>query len=114
MGKIAQYAVVTTLVGGVALGIYSARTDNLAKAALDSEKSRTEEAKNTQRFKEWAYITKEKEIRPGETVKLVIIPHPLGYEFKDTKCLVYTHQEFKQASMICPDAKQYDISGEND
>jgi hypothetical protein len=66
-------------------------------------------AKSSQRFKDWAYIAKEKEIALGETVKLVIIPHPAGIEFMDTKCFVYTHREFKTSSMICPDAKQDDI-----
>ncbi len=59
---------------------------------------------NAKRFKDWAYVAREKEISPGETIKLVIVPHPWGGEFMDTKCLIYTNQEFKQASMICPDA----------
>lgn len=61
------------------------------------------------RFNQWAYIAKEKQIAPGETLKLVIIPDPLGFEILDTKCLIYTNSEYKQASMICPNATQESI-----
>ena len=64
-------------------------------------------AKFSQRFKDWAYVAKEKDIAPGETIKLVVIPDSTG--IISTKCFVYTHREFKTSSMICPDAKQDDI-----
>lgn len=62
-----------------------------------------------QRFENWAYVAKTKEIAPGETVKLVVIPHPAGLDMLDTRCFVYSHQEFRTSSMICPDARQGDI-----
>lgn len=69
-----------------------------------TQQRRGEEAK---RFNDWAYVAKEKEISPGERIKLVIVPHPWG-DFFDTKCLIYTNEEFRQSSMICPDAdKEY-------
>lgn len=61
------------------------------------------------RFNQWAYVAKEKQIAPGETLKLVIIPDPLGFEILDTKCLIYTNSEYKQSSMICPNATQESI-----
>ena len=64
-------------------------------------------AKSSQRFKDWAYVAKEKDIAPGETIKLVVIPDSTG--IISTKCFVYTHREFKTSSMICPDAKQSEI-----
>ena len=64
-------------------------------------------AQSAQRFKEWAYVAKEKDIAPGETIKLVVIPDSTG--LLSTKCFVYTHREFKTSSMICPDAKQDEI-----
>jgi hypothetical protein len=67
------------------------------------------QAEDSQRFKDWAYVAKEKQITPGETIKLVIIPGPLGYDLFDTKCLIYTHQEFKTSSMVCPDADKDNI-----
>jgi hypothetical protein len=57
------------------------------------------------RFQEWAYVAKDKEIKPGERLKLVIVPSPWG-EYFDTKCLIYTNNELKQSSMICPDANK--------
>lgn len=61
------------------------------------------------RFNQWAYVAKEKQIAPGETLKLVIIPDPLGFDILDTKCLIYTNFEYKQSSMICPGATQESI-----
>ena len=66
--------------------------------------------KAKQRFDEWAYVAKEKQIAPGETVRLIIIPDPMGFDFMDTKCLIYTHREFRQSSMICPDATKENIA----
>lgn len=66
-------------------------------------------AEASQRFIEWARIAKEKEIATGETIKLVVIPSPLGHELSDTKCLIYTNRELKTSSMICPDANQDDL-----
>ena len=61
------------------------------------------------RFNQWAYIAKEKQIAPSETIKLVIIPDPLGLEILDTKCLIYTNSEYKQSNMVCPNATQESI-----
>lgn len=60
-------------------------------------------SEDNRRFGEWAYIAHEKEIRPGERIKLIVIPSPHG-DLLDTKCLVYTNDELKQVSMTCPDA----------
>jgi hypothetical protein len=65
--------------------------------------------KSKARFNQWAYIAKEKQIAPGETLKLVIIPDALGFEILDTKCLLYSNSEYKQISMICPGATQESI-----
>lgn len=64
------------------------------------------------RFKEWAYVAQDKEIRPGERIKLVIVPSPLG-EYFDTRCLVYTNDAFKQSSMVCPGADKEFLKEEN-
>lgn len=72
---------------------------------------RTEDAAAKQRFDKWAYVAKEKEIAPGETVRLLIIPGQYGDDSSDTKCIIYTHQDFKQSNMICPDASKEDLVG---
>lgn len=75
---------------------------------LQPEKQRQRQverkAESSQRFKDWAYVAKEKEVAPGEVVKLVVIPSSYGVEFLDIKCLIYTNRELKTSSMICPDA----------
>lgn len=69
------------------------------------EEARSERvsAENSKRFGEWAYIAHEKEIKPGERIKLIVIPSPHG-DLLDTKCLVYTNDELQQVAMTCPDA----------
>lgn len=59
---------------------------------------------DAKRLEDWAYVAKKKEVAPGETVKLVVIPSSIA-DALDTKCLIYTNQEFRQSSIICPDAK---------
>lgn len=77
----------------------------------DRERARSVErrADAAQRFERWAYVDKANEVAPGEIIKLVVIPHSSGVDFLDTKCLIYTHQEFRTSSMICPDASRDDI-----
>lgn len=89
----------------VALALLGAWAYNSWVVQPEKKRQRTEahRVESSQRFQQWAYIAKEKEVAPGETVKLVIVPNPYG-ESLDTKCLIYTHHEFKTSSMICPDA----------
>lgn len=56
-----------------------------------------------------SYVEREQELAPGQKIRLVVIPHSSGIDLLDTKCLVYTNTEFRQANMVCPDAKQTDI-----
>jgi hypothetical protein len=97
----------TTLLGAVAVVVivwwsYGTWTANKA-----NEPSRINSANEAElkRFQEWAYVAKDKEIKPGERLKLVIVPSPWG-DYFDTKCLIYTNDELKQSSMICPDANK--------
>lgn len=61
------------------------------------------------RFDAWAYVAREKSLSATETIRLVIIPHPSGIELLDTKCFLYTHADFRQSQLTCPDARQQDI-----
>lgn len=80
-----------------------------ARESVEKAQRATKTQHAKQRFNNWAYIAKEKEISPGETIKLVIIPSTYDDDFSDTKCFVYTHKEYRTSSMLCPDAKQDDI-----
>lgn len=106
LSKLWEYLWGAVILCALAWWGYSSWIDKPAKSENRAEKTRAE---NTQRFKDWAYVAKEKEIRPGEMVKLVIVPGPFGGEYGDTKCLIYTHTEFRQSSMICPGADSYNI-----
>lgn len=95
----------TKIVGSVAAVIiaYWGYTELVANPKERRQVQRTTVDADTKRFLEWAYVAKDKEIKPGERIRLVIVPSPWG-EYFDTKCLIYTNDEFKQSSMICPDA----------
>jgi hypothetical protein len=85
----------------VALALFGCGADDKAEK---EQKYAEREAAAKLRFERWAYVAKEKQIAPGETIKLVIIPDPQGFDLLDTKCLIYTNAAYKQSSMICPDA----------
>jgi len=72
--------------------------------------SEAKRAKISQRFTEWAYVAKEKEVAPGETTRLVIVPSPYGHGIIDVKCLIYTNRELKTSSMLCPGADNFNIA----
>lgn len=58
-------------------------------------------ATTDQRVARGPHIAQVKEISETETVRVLVIPHPLG-EFFDTVCLIYVHREFQVATMNCP------------
>lgn len=88
------------------VGIASAWAYNswVLKPAKQRQSYSERKAEDQRRFKEWAYVAKEKDVAPGETVKLIVIPSPYGVDLLDIKCLIYTNREFKNSSMVCPDA----------
>lgn len=69
--------------------------------AKDEKRQVKQKAEASQRFTDWAYVAKEKEVAPGETIKLLIVPSRNGTGALDPKCLIYTNREFKTSSMVC-------------
>ena len=103
--QVIRWVVVTTILMALGCYLWMLRQEKQEEQRRYYAASKAEASR---RFKEWAYIAKEKQIAPGETVKLVIIPDSTGYKLLDTKCLVYTNQEFKTSSMICPEVNNID------
>lgn len=102
------------LIAIMLLGAFGVYVSNQRDESKRHRKEREAEYKSQdeadkKRFSEWVYIAKEKQIAPGETVRLLVIPSPLG-DFLDTKCLIYTNQDFKQSTFICPDAAKENIA----
>ena len=54
------------------------------------------------------YIASTKTLTDGETVRVLVIPHPLG-EFFDTACVIYTNAEFKTSTMSCPNLDPHNL-----
>lgn len=66
-------------------------------------------AADKERFEKGAYIAKEKQLSPTESLRLVIIPGKIGGDLFDTKCLIYTNTQYKTAQMQCPDTTNQDF-----
>ena len=96
------------VIGFFAIASWWGYSELIAKPEKRDKQAQQRRGEEAKRFNDWAYVAKDKEIGPGERIKLVIVPHPWG-DFFDTKCLIYTNDEFKQSSMICPDASRDNI-----
>lgn len=66
-------------------------------STIDKEAS----AKLVERAKRGPYIERGKDISDSETVRVLVVPHPLG-AFLDTRCYIYTNRDFRTSSMQCP------------
>lgn len=77
---------------------------NIKQPARAAERKTTE-----QRAEAGPYIAITKDISKDETVRVLVIPHPLG-DFFDTHCVIYTNREVGTATMNCPTAHQGEIS----
>lgn len=56
------------------------------------------------------HIVSTKEVAPGQVIQLTVMPHSSGMDFLDLKCLIYTHTEYRQSTIVCPSANQTDIA----
>lgn len=54
------------------------------------------------------HVSMTKELSEHETMRVVIVPNPLGPYF-DTACVLYTNRELKTSSMQCPDADKQSL-----
>jgi len=66
---------------------------------------------NAERVKRGPYIAQTNEISDSEAVRVLVIPHRWG-EFFDTTCVIYTHKDFKAATMQCPNADPASLKDE--
>lgn len=78
---------------------------------IDSRVAAAQPARKTaaQRAEAGPYIAVTKDISKDETVRVLVIPHPMG-DFFDTTCVIYTNREVGTATMNCPTAHQGEIS----
>jgi hypothetical protein len=107
MSKPLEYLGIAAFVGLLGLWGYHEFIEKPAKRTHGKLVPITE---RSARFDAWAYVAKAKEVAPGETIKLVIIPSPFGIDELDMKCLIYTNQNTHTSQMLCPDANQMDLA----
>ena len=74
---------------------------NEDRRAANVEAKQSSAQKVDQRMSQGAYVESEKNISHSETVRILVVPGRSSA--LDTKCLIYTHQDFKQSNMACPD-----------
>jgi len=103
--RLAGISLVSMFAGAFAYQAFVVAPKEEAKSKRIATQS---EAEAAARFNKWAYVEKEKEISPGETLRLVRIPSKDGFEYADTKCLVYTSSEFKSVFFSCPPGLSYE------
>lgn len=59
--------------------------------------------------RELAYVAGEVKLSEDESLRLVIVPHPLGKAF-DVRCLIYRDRTHG-AQFVCPNASQEQLEG---
>ena len=91
-------AVIAAVVGMVIVLLWSARPTTTPRAGTTID----------QRVARGPHIAQVKEISESETVRMLVIPHPLG-ELFDTVCLIYTHRTFNTSTFVCPDADKINL-----
>jgi hypothetical protein len=89
--------------------IVCAATAFLWAAGRDAKPQTVERRTTTQRVQEGPRIVSSTKISEAETVRVLVIPHPLG-EFFDTICVIYVNRDVGAATMNCPTAHQGEIS----
>lgn len=79
------------------------------KTTAKSDRYLERKAADRERHEKGAYIAKEKQLSPTESLRLVIVPDKYGDLF-DAKCLIYINTEYKVAQMQCPDISTSDLN----
>lgn len=97
VGRIALIGIAIVMIGTAILRIVHGEKP-LARASATTD----------QRVARGPHIAQVKEISETETVRVLVIPHPLG-EFFDTTCVIYTHRTFNTATFVCPDADKMNL-----
>lgn len=72
----------------------------------DTEKRERYEARKSERlerFRQGSYVGSDKEIAPGERIRVVVIPSKDG-DFFDTRCVLYTNLAAGTSSITCPES----------
>lgn len=73
------------------------------KAAERHDKHEKRELELAERFTQGPFVGSEKEIAPGERIRVVVIPSKYG-DFLDTRCVLYTNPAAGTSSITCPES----------
>lgn len=97
-----QAIVVVTLING-AIVWYGTSTKDTRQQLIKADAARQEDLgqRAKARVAEWATVIKEKELAPGEKLRLVDVPDQT-FGFLSQRCMIYTNAEYHTAQFICP------------
>lgn len=90
--------------GAVALSVAIGGCDsNKVDAKVGAEELAYEKKKleRVERFRAGPYVESDKEIAPGERIRVVVIPSKHG-RFNDANCVLYTNLTTGSSSITCP------------
>lgn len=96
-----KIAFVATVIGLIAWYAISRQSDNWAVVSADQQRRAAFAAHMQQRAENWATVVREKELSPGEYLKLVEIPDRFG--LTSARCYIYTNAVARSAQFVCPD-----------
>lgn len=94
--------IVVPLLFAAIVNIADSRKQEAAERHDKYEKRKLERA---ERFTQGPFVGSEKEIAPGERIRVVVIPSKDG-DFFDTSCVLYTNPAAGTSSITCPESLQ--------
>lgn len=96
-------AIVFVTLLNVAIVWYGTSTKDTRQQLIKADAARQEAfgQRAQARVAEWATVIKEKELAPGEKLRLVDVPDQT-FGFLSTRCMIYTNAEYHTAQFICP------------
>lgn len=115
MSKIKEWGPTFIILLGLILwGVYSMseRSSEPSKPHKAKESANADDymKKMAERTQAWATVVKEKELAPGENLRLVEVPDiQFGVMLTVTRCFIYTNAEYRVAQFTCPTSEGPDM-----
>jgi hypothetical protein len=85
----------------VLLWYITTTNDRERRANVEAARQKVFSERAQARVTEWATVIKEKELTPGETLRLIDVPDQ-SFGFLSTRCMIYTNAIYRTAQFVCP------------
>jgi hypothetical protein len=102
MGK--KYIVIAAIIVPFLIAAIVNMADSRKQRATERhDKYEKRKLERAERFTQGPFVASEKEIAPGERIRVVVIPSKDGHFF-DTNCVLYTNPAAGTSSITCPES----------